>query len=43
MGELMNAIATGEEPPTSGADNLKTMAIIEAGYQSLKERRAVML
>ena len=43
MGELMNAIATGEEPLTSGTDNLKTMAVIEAGYRSLKERRAVIL
>jgi predicted dehydrogenase len=41
MADLMNAIVTGTEPQTSGADNLKTMAIIEAGYQSLKERRSV--
>ncbi len=41
MAELMNAVATGSEPETSGADNLKTMAIIEAGYLSLRERRSV--
>ena len=38
---LMNAIAAGTEPETSGADNLKTMAVIEAGYRSLAERRSV--
>jgi hypothetical protein len=41
MAELMNAAATGSDPETSGADNLKTMAIIEAGYLSLRERRSV--
>jgi predicted dehydrogenase len=41
IGELMNAIDSGTEPATNGADNLKTMAIIEAGYQSLRERRSV--
>jgi len=41
MSELMEAIATGAEPETNGADNLKTMAVIEAGYQSLRERRSV--
>lgn len=43
MGELMQAVATGTEPETSGADNLKTMALIEAGYRSLEERRLVFL
>lgn len=43
MAELMTAIAEGSEPKTSGADNLKTMAAIEAGYLSLKERRAVAI
>ncbi|HEX4230312.1 MAG TPA: Gfo/Idh/MocA family oxidoreductase [Bryobacteraceae bacterium] len=41
MAELMNAIATGSEPETNGEDNLKTMAVVEAGYRSLKERRSV--
>jgi predicted dehydrogenase len=41
MAELMQAIATNAEPETSGADNLKTMALIEAGYRSLQERRSV--
>ena len=43
MAELMNAIATGSEPETNGEDNLKTMALVEAGYRSLKERRSVMV
>jgi predicted dehydrogenase len=37
----MNAMATGSEPETNGEDNLKTMALVEAGYQSLRERRSV--
>ncbi len=43
MGELMDAIANGTEPPTSVRDNLNTMAIVEAGYLSIKERRAVQI
>ncbi|MBV9502171.1 MAG: Gfo/Idh/MocA family oxidoreductase [Acidobacteriaceae bacterium] len=43
MTELMNAIATHSEPLTDGADNLKTMAVIEAGYRSLRERRSVAI
>jgi len=41
MADLMNAIATASEPECNGADNLKTMALVEAGYQSLRERRLV--
>jgi predicted dehydrogenase len=43
MSEIMNAAATGSEPPTSGADNLHTMAIVEAGYKSLRDRRPVAI
>jgi predicted dehydrogenase len=43
MADLMNAIASDEEPPNSGRDNLMTMAAIEAGYQSLRERRAISI
>ncbi len=43
MSELMNAIAAGTEPSVSGADNLGTMAAIEAGYRSLLERRPVQI
>lgn len=41
MAELMTAIEKRIDPETSGADNLKTMATIEAGYRSIHERRAV--
>ncbi len=41
MAELMEAIATNAEPETSGADNLQTMAILEAGYRSIRERRSI--
>jgi len=41
MADLMNAIASGRPPATNGADNLGTMAIVEAGYLSIRERRAV--
>ncbi len=41
MADLMNAIATGTPPATNGADNLGTMAIVEAGYRSIRERRVV--
>jgi hypothetical protein len=41
MADLMNAIASGTAPATDGADNLGTMAIVEAGYRSIRERRAV--
>jgi predicted dehydrogenase len=41
MADLMNAIASGTPPATNGADNLNTMAIVEAGYKSISERRAV--
>jgi predicted dehydrogenase len=43
MSDLMNAIASYSEPETNGADNLKTMAVIEAGYLSLRERRSVAI
>lgn len=43
MADLMNAIATGTPAVTSGADNLGTMALIEAGYRSLEEHRPVSL
>jgi predicted dehydrogenase len=43
MGDLMQAIATGTEPETDGVDNLKTMALIEAAYRSLEERRLVSI
>jgi hypothetical protein len=41
MADLMNTIASGKDSEAGGADNLKTMALVEAGYQSLRERRSV--
>jgi predicted dehydrogenase len=43
MADLMQAIATGAPPPTSGRDNLGTMALIEAGYRSMREHRPVAI
>lgn len=41
MADLMNSIAAGTQPGVNGADNLETMAIIEAGYRSISEHRPV--
>jgi predicted dehydrogenase len=34
IGQLRQAVATGTAPECSGTDNLRTMALIEAAYQS---------
>jgi len=41
MADLMDAIARQRQPAVSGADNLGTLAIIEAGYRSIQQRRPV--
>ncbi len=41
MASLMEAIQNDTEPPTSGADNLKTLQIVGAAYRSAAEHRAV--
>jgi predicted dehydrogenase len=41
MGQLLDSLARGTEPEISGRDNLGTMALIEAAYLSLEERRLV--
>jgi predicted dehydrogenase len=41
MGQLLDSLARGAEPEISGRDNLGTMALIEAAYLSLEERRLV--
>jgi predicted dehydrogenase len=41
MAALMRALEEGGEPEVSGADNLGTMALVEACYRSLDEHRAV--
>lgn len=43
MEQLQYALKTGTRPLLDGADNVKTMALIEAGYRSLNEKRAVKL
>lgn len=41
MAQLLIALERGEEPAISARDNLKTMALVDAGYQSAREHRAV--
>jgi predicted dehydrogenase len=43
MEQLQFAVANGTEPVLSVADNVKTMALIEAGYRSIHEHRPVSL
>ena len=43
MGQLQDALHEGKEPMLSGRDNVKTMALVEAGYRSMKEGRSVKL
>jgi hypothetical protein len=43
MGQLMKALEAGAEPEISGRDNLHTMALVEASYRSVAERRPVEL
>ena len=43
MAQLLCALENGTEPEIGGEDNLKTMALVEAAYQSVAEHRAVEL
>lgn len=43
MEQLQHAVGSGEAPALTVADNVRTMALIEAGYRSIDERRAVSL
>jgi predicted dehydrogenase len=43
MEQLQYALATDTEPALSVADNVKTMALVEAAYRSIAERRTVRL
>ena len=43
MEQLQHAIATGTPPALSVADNVRTVALIEAGYRSIAEGRTVRL
>ena len=41
MAQLLIALERGQEPAINARDNLKTMALVEAGYLSAKEHRAI--
>ena len=43
MAELLCALESGSQPPTSGRENLGTMALVDACYRSAREHRAVEL
>jgi predicted dehydrogenase len=43
MEQLQHAVATGTPPALAVADNVKTMALVEAGYRSIAEARTVRL
>src|SRR5271165_1746753 len=43
MEQLQYAVKTGAEPELNASDNLKTMALIEAAYRSLDEKRSMKL
>ena len=40
---FVDCIGSGEEPETSGRDNLKTLALVEAAYASAAEQRVIEL
>jgi predicted dehydrogenase len=37
----VDCLRAGREPATSGRDNLKTLALVEAAYQSAKARETI--
>src|SRR3954471_2441781 len=41
MADLLIALEKGTAPTLSGRDNLRTMALVDAGYRSAREHRAV--
>ncbi|UCF37811.1 MAG: Gfo/Idh/MocA family oxidoreductase, partial [Acidobacteriota bacterium] len=41
MGDLLTALETGGEPSISGQDNLRTMALVEAAYESAQTHQSV--
>jgi predicted dehydrogenase len=43
MEQLQYAVKTGTPPALSVADNVRTMALVEAAYKSIEERRTVRL
>lgn len=43
MEQLQYAVATGSPPMLDAADNVRTMALVDAAYKSLRERREIAL
>ena len=43
MGELLMALKRGEQPPISGRDNLQTLRLVEAVFESARDHRVVEL
>lgn len=43
MGQLLIALENGTEPVLGGRDNLKTMALVEAAYQSAATHQSVVI
>jgi len=43
MEQLQYAVVSGTTPALSVADNVKTVALVEAGYRSMAENRTVKL
>lgn len=43
MSQLLIALEQGSEPAISGRDNLKTLALVDAGYRSARDHCAVRL
>jgi predicted dehydrogenase len=43
MEQLQHALKTGAAPALEIADNVRTMALVEAGYRSIDEKRTVKL
>jgi predicted dehydrogenase len=43
MAQLLRAVETDSEPEIGGRDNLKTMAVVDACYKSIDEKRTVAL
>jgi UDP-N-acetyl-2-amino-2-deoxyglucuronate dehydrogenase len=41
LDHLLTAIVTGQEPPNSGRDNLRTVALLDAAYRSAAEGRVI--
>lgn len=43
MADLLVAVESGQTPAISGEDNLRTMALVDAAYQSASEGRKIDL